>query len=236
MNRRISINGGLVPESDMRRWEQRRLVAVSRMLRIPKCNARGLAEYKLSIGDEEIMRRLGRGLACGRLAAKLMIATSRGKYRLCTVEIAMRGLSASQACDGVQFLMADQSEDSRLANLAACPDHYVFRCDGTILEVVETTGGSPFPTQMFMKLGNEEDAPISPDVSYPIQLSGVARMADGAVMGGIRHQFKDEDDGFRVRLCVAFPAMTPSHFIKMHQLHLACEFSNWFDHLGESLD
>jgi hypothetical protein len=48
-------------------------------------------------------------------------------------------------------------------------------------------------------------------------------------MGGVRHLFRDETHGFRVRLTVEFPVTTPAHTIQQHRWHLACEFSNWIE-------
>lgn len=231
MNRTIFTDRGLLPEDEMRRWESERLASVSRRFGSPARGAKALAEFKLALGRDAIMHRLKSGLAFGRVATKLMIILSRGRYRLCQVEIDMAGLSATQAADGIRGLMEDRSNAALLANLAACPDHHVFDFDRGVLEVVETTGGAPFPTQMFVRIGDEAGLPIEADALFPIQIAGIARMADGTVMGGVRHQFRDESGGFKVRLCVAFPRALPAPFIRAHQLHLACEFSNWFEHL-----
>ncbi|MCC3332314.1 hypothetical protein [Nocardia abscessus] len=60
------------------------------------------------------------------------------------------------------------------------------------------------------------------------QARGTAALADGTVIGGVRHQFRDEPGGgFRSRLAVAFPAAVPGLYIAEHQWHLACEFGNW---------
>jgi hypothetical protein len=47
--------------------------------------------------------------------------------------------------------------------------------------------------------------------------------------GAIRHQFRDEPNGFAARLTGEFPVATPLTLIRAHQWHLACEFSNWIE-------
>ncbi|WP_280259454.1 hypothetical protein [Nocardia abscessus] len=66
------------------------------------------------------------------------------------------------------------------------------------------------------------------DPTYPISVTGTATLADGTVIGGVRHQFRDEPGGgFRSRLAVAFPAAVPGLYIAEHQWHLACGSGNW---------
>lgn len=47
--------------------------------------------------------------------------------------------------------------------------------------------------------------------------------------GGVKHQFKETEDGFKVRLVAEFPTICPTGMVKEHQMHLACEFSYWFN-------
>lgn len=113
-------------------------------------------------------------------------------------------------------------------NLSACPDHYVLRPFGqNELEVIETTGNSPFPVRFFIVFGDETGLKTPRDKSYQYQSTGVARMKDGTTIGGVRHQFKNTDTGIEVSLVVEFPALCPNSLIKSHQMHLACEFSYW---------
>jgi hypothetical protein len=60
-------------------------------------------------------------------------------------------------------------------------------------------------------------------------LAGVARLADGTLLGGIRHQFRDEADGMRVRLTVEFPWLMGPYGPAAHRWHLAAEFSQWIE-------
>ena len=57
----------------------------------------------------------------------------------------------------------------------------------------------------------------------------MAAGAGGVPIGGVRHLFRDEPNGFRARLTVEFPLTMPSYMIRQHRWHLACEFSNWIE-------
>jgi hypothetical protein len=114
--------------------------------------------------------------------------------------------------------------------LAACPDHFVLRThpDGR-QEVVETTGGSPLASRFFVDYDDVATLVTQPDPAFPEQLAGAAFMADGMAVGGVRHQFRDEGDGFHARLTVEFPVLTNPYMLAQHRWHLACEFSNWIE-------
>jgi hypothetical protein len=45
----------------------------------------------------------------------------------------------------------------------------------------------------------------------------------------VRHQFRDEGDGFHARVTVEFPVLTNPYMLAQHRWHLACEFSNWIE-------
>jgi hypothetical protein len=94
---------------------------------------------------------------------------------------------------------------------------------------IETTGGAPLPVRMFFDDSDLSTVKAAPDPAFPGQWTAVARTSRGTAIGGIRHQFRDDAEGFRVRLTVEFPAGTLPHMIGAHRWHLACEFSNWLE-------
>lgn len=68
-----------------------------------------------------------------------------------------------------------------------------------------------------------------------MRLAGAAFSAEGMVVGGVNHRFKDLEQGFQARVAVFFPAALPSWFVSEHRWHLACEFSNWIGaYLGQA--
>ncbi|KQS04502.1 hypothetical protein ASG11_09785 [Sphingomonas sp. Leaf357] len=114
--------------------------------------------------------------------------------------------------------------------IASCPDHYIIARDPAGRQlVVETTGGSPLPAEFTVDYDDISTLHTPPDPSYPHQIAGAARLADGFVIGGVRHQFRQEGDGFRALLTVEFPGRMPNRMIAEHRWHLAVEFSNWVE-------
>ena len=68
-----------------------------------------------------------------------------------------RWITAEEAINGIDSFMLEQSRENDQVNLSACPDHYVLRPFGeNELEVIETTGNSPFPVQFYC-FGDERD-------------------------------------------------------------------------------
>ncbi|MGV9613789.1 hypothetical protein [Nocardia xishanensis] len=60
------------------------------------------------------------------------------------------------------------------------------------------------------------------DPAYSLTAAGTASLADGELIGGVCHQFRDEPGGgFRSQLKVAFPAAVPGLYVAEHQWHLA---------------
>jgi hypothetical protein len=65
--------------------------------------------------------------------------------RLLGLELRVAGCSAKRISEVIDDLMLNDTQANRQSNLLACPDHYLLQARGDALEVIETTGGSPFP-------------------------------------------------------------------------------------------
>jgi hypothetical protein len=114
--------------------------------------------------------------------------------------------------------------------LDACPDHYIIMRDSQGRQlVVETTGGAPLPGEFTVDYSDVSSLHTQADPTYPHQVAGVARLGDGLAIGGVRHQFRQEGDGFRALLTVEFPRRVPRKMIAEHRWHLAVEFANWIE-------
>jgi hypothetical protein len=60
-------------------------------------------------------------------------------------------------------------------------------------------------------------------------MAGTARLGDGTLIGGIRHQFRDDGDGVRALLTVELPWLIGPIAPTADRWHLACEFSAWLE-------
>ena len=75
---------------------------------------------------------------------------------------------------------------------------------------------------------NEETGLQTPrDKSFPYQSVGIAKLKNGTIIGGVRHQFRDTATGIEARTLVEFPAICPKIVLREHQKHLAAEWSGW---------
>ncbi len=224
-----------VSRAEVLEWEGRRAAAVFKQLGMgtPPGDVAGrrgaLVAKKLELGHAEIERRLARQIAMAARSSRVMSVLSRGGRRLCTVELRGGGGTA-EAVPAFYGAAMDSGDEAPL--LAASPDHWVLceRGEG-VQQVIETTGGSPLATRIF--LIEDEVGPIDTpaDPSFPVQwvAFGRARL-DGPPSGALRHQFRDEPEGrFTARLTIEFPRATPARLVNAHRWHLACEFSNWIE-------
>jgi hypothetical protein len=230
---RAIIDGREVPRDEVLSWERRRAQKVLAKLGVNVHSdgvvalRRAHTERKLELGHDAIERLLGRELRASEHVGRIGAAASRGRRRMCTIEIAGEGASVEMLPGWYRDAIAANDE---LPLIEACPDHFISRTrpDGR-KEVIETTGGSPLAVRMFFDEDDVSTLTSQPDPAFPVEWAAVATSAGGVPIGGVRHLFRDEPNGFRVRLTVEFPLTMPSYMIRQHRWHLACEFSNWIE-------
>lgn len=186
-----------------------------------------LSTRKAELGHSGIERLLARDVRWSTRVARITAMASSGRRALSVIEL---GVSRGSATDFVEWFNQRTETDDELAMLAAHPEHYLFRTgsDGR-QEVWETNGGSPLAARFFIDYDDTSSLRTPPSPAYPIQVAGVARLADGLAIGGVRHQFRDEAGGFRALLTVEFPAVSLPTILRGHRWHLAIEFSNWIE-------
>ncbi|HEY2054507.1 MAG TPA: hypothetical protein VGH14_11285 [Solirubrobacterales bacterium] len=201
-----------VSRAEVLEWERRRAAAVFKKLGMGEppdyiaARREALVAKKLELGHAEIERRLARQMAMAARSSRLMSALSRGGRRLCVVELRGSGGSA-EAMPAFYKAAMDSGDEAPL--LAASPDHWVLtKRDDGIQQVVETTGGSPLASRIF--LDEDEVGPIATpaDPTFPVQWVAFGRAhLDGPPAGALRHQFRDEPDG---RFTPASPSSSPA--------------------------
>lgn len=183
-------------------------------------------EAKLALGPDEVRRRLARDLRRSDAAARVLTALSRGRRATSTCDLYVTG--AGTAAEFVAWFSDTGREDYAHSMIAANPDHFLIdTAPGGRQEVVETTGGSPFATRFFIDYADTASLATPRNPEFPLEASGTARSGAGLVIGGVRHEFRDQAGGFHARLCVEFPLLTAPSMIARHRMHLACEFGNW---------
>ncbi|MFC7679115.1 hypothetical protein [Paenibacillus sp. GCM10028914] len=232
---KIYINGNDISKEHLTKWKRKRITKTFRILghKEPKVKdtdvlVKKLTELKMRYSYNEMYDKLESKLRLGGKVMRAFVTFSGDRRKICKTDFHVDGITAEEFLSGFDNLMLKQLLENDLVNLSACPDHYVLKPYGKNgQEVIEFTGNSPFPVQFFIVYGDETGLKTPRDSSYHYQSAGVARMKDGTVIGGVRHQFKNTDKGVEVRASVEFPALCPTRLIKAHQMHLACEFSYW---------
>lgn len=221
-----------VSREDVLAWEDRRIAAAARKLRVPEPTGatlphrrEALLEAKLELGQQEIRRRLARDV---RLSAGVARATGKvsAARRTSITELEVRG---GDAAAFVEWFEAAALDPDQRAMLQANPDHFVIAPGPHGQEVLETTGGSPLATSFTVDYDDVSSLRTPADPAFEHQIAGVARGSDGRPIGGVRHQFRPMLDGFVARLTVEFPLLTLPTMVAAHRTHLACEFSNWIE-------
>ena len=198
-------NGKSVSRADVLAWEAKRATKGLRRFGVDAAagdlaaQRTALAAAKLAIGRDAIENQLAREIRISDRLTGMLARASRGRRRFSQVELLVPWAKAAE----LPAWYAEKTEtDDELAFLAATPDHHLFRSleNPKRQEVWETTGGSPVASRFFIEIDSDEGLRSQPDPAYPIQLFGCAKLANGTVLGGIRHQFRDEPEGARVPL------------------------------------
>lgn len=230
------IDGKTVDRAAIRAWEARRQAAVMRKLGMAdrggsfEARRKALLDRKLALGHEKLRDWLARDLRWSVAISRIAVRLSGARRRTSVCEIVVPQGSA----DGFAHWF---NERTRLSDeppmLDACPDHFIIATDEKGRQVVaETTGGSPFATEFLVDYADVSGLATPANPGYPLQVAGVARLADGLAIGGVRHQFRQEGEGFRALLTVEFPWAVMGPMISQHRWHLATEFSNWIEMAG----
>lgn len=241
---KICIDGKNITTKQLTEWKRKRVKKVLKVLNYKSADIRNLnniskklVEIKMSYSYQEMYKKLKTKLKLSEMIMGTGAYLSGNKRRFARTEIYLDGITAKKAAKGIEDLMLNQSAKNTRVNLAACPDHYVLRpLGGKNVEVIETTGNSPLPVQFFIVFDDETGLQTPRDHSYEYESTGVARLKDGTIIGGVRHQIKDTKTGIKVKLSVEFPSITPTSIIQSHQMHLACEFSYWLQWIKNQKD
>lgn len=244
---RARIGGRWRPREEVLQWEARRIQVAARKLRGEAVGAllgdldalvlrratstadvvrdrRRLAESKLEMGDDAVMRAVSTDLAVS--GAVTPLAAAMGRWSISHIEL---DSDRGSAAGFVRWYREMVRRNRPMDGLVACPDHYRLATspDGG-QEVVEVTGGSMLASRFVVAYDDADHVSVPPDPRYPRRIVGSAN-AGGTVIGSVSHQARDLRRGFELSLNVAFPRTLPFWFVSEHRWHLACEFSNWVE-------
>lgn len=239
---KVQIDGAEFTEDKILSWEQEKAEKMTKYLQKKRGggkgakNARELAELKAAIPEAEMrgLLRSANGL-CAWITG-IAVGLSHGKRKISVAEIDVDFCNSATLYRMFMDTMLNNTPENIRCNLRANPEHFLLKgVDNATQEVIEISGGIPMPEQFFIRYGDENGLVSQKEADYPLQAAGVARLKNGRVIGGVRHQMKDTEHGCHVKLMVEFPACMPDSNIRAHQYHLACEFFNWFSEFERRL-
>ncbi|ENV08488.1 hypothetical protein F966_03162 [Acinetobacter higginsii] len=227
----VLVNSKEIANTDIQNWEKKRAYVVLKKLGVASKSddlfelRKLLIKRKIELGQDKIKLLLKNELRISDVVAKLTAKLSFGYRRFSVTEIFVENAKAEHFVNW--FEQCSQANDE-IAMLAGTPDHYVISTNNDGLqEVIETNGGSPLPARFYIDYEDLSSLKSEIDLTYPLQIAGVARTQNGLAIGGVRHQFRNEANGFRAKLTVEYPLLILPTIISGHQWHLANEFSNW---------
>ena len=227
------INGRTHTRDEVLAWEAERMPRAAKKIGLPTPTGNlehqrlAFADSKIALGAEETKLRLARDLKLSELTAKATTKLARGKR---TVSICDLHVAGGDAAEFVQWFGDAGRDDYVRSMVAANPDHFLIQAapDGT-QEVIETTGGSPLASRFFVDYTDLSTLRSPSRTEFTAEAAGVALTGTGLPIGGVRHQFRNEPEGFHAHLRVEFPRYLAPHMIAQHRWHLATEFSNWIE-------
>lgn len=206
-----------------------RKLSESEVLALPLPEAKtALAETKERLGRDAIRDLYAKELAAADEMWKDIAANSREKENLQAglVDVEARGITLKQ------FMVCNQSlarENNLTLPSMMHPEHYSFEAKaGGEQIIIETFGMYGNPTWMHLIPGKDSYRPIPLDHDTTMSMVGYTHlMSDNTNTKLIgMHQFKDWDEGLRVKLGVFLPEAAPRDMLEGHKWHLAVEFNN----------
>jgi hypothetical protein len=223
------INGRAHARDAVLAWEAGRAARVARRLGVdgsaPELSRR-IVERKLELGHDAVRARLRHELRVSAVVSELGAKVSRGRRNVATTVLTCETGAAELLPEW--YRTAFTANDGQ-AMLAASPDHWLFHHAPDADEVIETAASSPTVVQMLLDDEHVGTIRTPADPAFPVAWVSVARSVRGTAIGGIRHLFRDEADGFHVRLNAELPVTVPRPMVTAHCWHLAGEFSNWLE-------
>jgi len=230
----ILMNGKSFDAKALEKWKRKHVISVYKNLGLSYdeeasteqlCEV--LTEKKEELGYDAIVAKIQNQLKLGDISLKMATKLSGKRRKKAMTTIYAEGIDVEtlgKVIDHVTFL---NTPENLKVNLSVCPEHYALVPREEELEVIEKTGNAPFPMQFFIRFNEEEGIQTPRDEEYPYQIVGIAKLKDGTIIGGVRHQFRNVEQGIEAVTCVEFPALCPNSIVKDHEIHLAVEWSGW---------
>lgn len=187
-----------------------------------------LACAKERLGRDKIRSIYAEDLEKGDAMWKDIAASSPSRKNLQAgiVEVEAKGITLEQ------FMLCNQGlakSNNLYLPSKMHPEHYSFEAGpGGTQTIIETFGMYKYPACLHLEPCVDGYCPIREDADTVMSMVGYTKlMSDGTdtkIIG--MHQFKQKDDGIKVKLGVFLPEAAPKEIIEGHKWHLMVEFNN----------
>ena len=159
--------------AEVQAWEAERISKVAKKLGVAplrgdlEARRQALVERKLELGHEALEAKLARELRLSARSSRLLSALSRGRRRVCTIELS--GPKGSAEAMPAFYRQAMETADEA-ALLVASADHFLLgqRADG-VQQVIETPGGAPLASRIFLDESDTGSVATVADPAFPVQ-------------------------------------------------------------------
>lgn len=186
---------------------------------------RALTLLKSTLGRERLLDLLGAEIAAGDAFLRDHLARSGDRQATGTTMLRAHGISSAQFTTWLSE--AFKRED---VLLAAHPEHYsIHTAPGGPVNIVETLGDKVCSFYMQgwdASAATEEELRSAAEDGTDSRRSRMV-LEDGTMIGSISNLFRDDGDGFTVRLSVTLPETCAPEVIDQHLEHFAVEYRNW---------
>ncbi len=187
-----------------------------------------LAQSKTAIGRDGMVELLHDSIAQSDAMWKDIAQSSPGRQNLQVgiVEVHAKSITLPM------FMLVNQriAKKNNLDGPSRIhPEHYSFLAGaGGTQTIIETFGMHGEPSYLRLEPMSDGWTPIAPDADTVMSMLGSTYLANGRtdtkVIG--YHQFKQCNDGLKVKLGVFLPQAAPKAMLEGHKWHLLVEFNN----------
>ncbi|MCJ1401590.1 hypothetical protein MMC11_004806 [Xylographa trunciseda] len=190
-----------------------------------RASRRALANLKTLLYGTPMLDLVKAQCEQGDVYFKSLLAASQDRWHECRADMHVHGVGVRDVMDARKKLLAMNERDRALRTLLpAHPEHYAKpACEGQE-GVIEVIGEHMMSLRMVVTDDVPDFVHAYADPAYPFKKPTVVKLQDGTTAYYILHEFRDVEDGCKLRLRVVFPAAAPEIMFSEHAEHMAVEF------------
>ncbi|RFU27280.1 hypothetical protein B7463_g9047, partial [Scytalidium lignicola] len=190
-----------------------------------RASRRALANLKTLLYGTPMLDLVKAQCEQGDIYFKSLLAASKDCWHECRTDMHVISVGVRDVMDARKKLLTMKNRERVLRTLLpAHPEHYAKpACEGQE-GVIEVIGEHMMSLRMVVTDDVPDFVRAYADPAYPFKKPTVVKLQDGTTAYYILHEFRDVEDGCKLRLRVVFPAAAPEIMFSEHAEHMAIEF------------